>query len=95
MPGRLDSVIANATKWSATSEIVSKLISPITSMVLAHLLAPEIFGVVTSLALVTSFQNCLQMQVFINISYNMSLMMKKIVFKVPMWHFGLISFCPC
>lgn len=47
--------MANATKWSAITEILSKLVTPVSSMVLARILAPEVFGVVTSVNLVTSF----------------------------------------
>ena len=47
--------IVNATKWSALSQIVLKIISPVTNMILAHLLAPEIFGIVASITLVISF----------------------------------------
>lgn len=45
----------NATKWSAIINILRKLISPITNMILARLLAPEIFGVVATLTMVVSF----------------------------------------
>lgn len=50
-----NSKVANATKWSAVTEIVAKLIGPISSMVLARLLTPEAFGVVTTLAMIISF----------------------------------------
>lgn len=48
-------VILNATKWSATSNIFRKLITPITNMVLARLLTPYAFGVVASISIVISF----------------------------------------
>ena len=44
-----------ATKWSSLSEIIAKLITPITSMILARILAPEIFGIVASINVVISF----------------------------------------
>lgn len=47
--------VARATKWSAMTEIIAKLITPITSMVLARLLTPEAFGVVTTLTMIISF----------------------------------------
>lgn len=47
--------IASATKWSAITEIVAKLILPITNMVLARLLAPEAFGVVATITMIVSF----------------------------------------
>lgn len=47
--------VGQATKWSSITEIGTKLIAPLTNMILAHLLAPEVFGVVATLTLVTSF----------------------------------------
>ena len=51
----LNNRVANATKWSAITEMVAKLVTPITSMVLARLLTPEAFGVVATLTMVISF----------------------------------------
>lgn len=45
----------NATKWSAITEIIAKCISPITSMILARILAPEAFGVLTTVLMVIAF----------------------------------------
>ena len=42
-------------KWATIGEVASKLVTPITSMVLARLLTPEAFGVVTTLAMIISF----------------------------------------
>ena len=47
--------VANATKWSSFTEILSKLISPITTMVLTRLLTPDAFGVVATLTMIISF----------------------------------------
>lgn len=47
--------VANATKWSALAEIIGKLIAPISTMVLARVLTPDAFGVVTTLTMVISF----------------------------------------
>lgn len=55
MSEKINKQVVKATKWSTLSEIVAKLIVPITSMVLARLLTPEAFGVVTTLAMITSF----------------------------------------
>ena len=51
----LNNKIFKATKWSTITEIVAKLISPITSIVLARLLTPEAFGVVATLTMVITF----------------------------------------
>jgi PST family polysaccharide transporter len=44
-----------ATKWSAITEIMAKLVMPISNMVLARLLTPEAFGVVATLTMIISF----------------------------------------
>lgn len=46
---------ASATRWSTFTEIIAKLISPITNMILARLLSPEAFGVVATINMVISF----------------------------------------
>ena len=51
----LNTKVKKATKWSAVTEVVAKLITPITSMVLARLLTPEAFGVVTTLTMIITF----------------------------------------
>lgn len=55
MPKELNNKVVKATKWSAMTEILSKLLTPITSMVLARLLTPEAFGVVTTLTMIITF----------------------------------------
>lgn len=44
-----------ATLWSVISEVISKLIAPISAMFLARLLTPEAYGVVATITLITSF----------------------------------------
>ncbi len=51
----LNSKVKTATKWATIGEIAAKLVTPISSMVLARLLTPEAFGVVTTLAMIISF----------------------------------------
>lgn len=55
MSENLNNKILKATKWSTITEIVAKLITPITSMVLARLLTPDAFGVVATLTMIISF----------------------------------------
>lgn len=55
----LQNKIINATKWSTITEIVAKLISPITNMILARLLVPEAFGVVATITMIISFADML------------------------------------
>src|SRR5699024_11449307 len=47
--------IANATKWSSITQIIAKIISPLTNMVLARILAPEAFGVIVTITMIVSF----------------------------------------
>lgn len=52
MAENLSNKIVNATKWSALTEILSKLITPITAMVMARLLTPEAYGVVATFSVI-------------------------------------------
>ncbi len=47
--------LANAAKWSTFTEVLTKLVTPISSMILARILVPEIFGIVASVNMVLSF----------------------------------------
>lgn len=47
--------IVSATKWSTLTTVASKLITPISTMVLARLLAPDAFGVLVTATMVISF----------------------------------------
>ena len=47
--------VHNATKWSAITNILRKLITPIINMILARLLTPDIFGVIATINVVISF----------------------------------------
>ena len=51
--------VANATKWSTITEILAKLVVPITNLILARILAPETFGIIATITLVTSFADML------------------------------------
>ena len=51
----IDKKIGRATAWSSVTELLARIISPLINMVLARLLAPEAFGVVTTITMVISF----------------------------------------
>lgn len=55
MSQELNNRVKTATKWSVVTEIIAKLVIPISSMVLARLLTPEAFGVVTTLTMIITF----------------------------------------
>lgn len=59
MTDELSKKVSSATIWSLVTEVVVKLISPLTQIVLAHILAPEAFGVVATVTMVTSFADML------------------------------------
>ena len=50
---------AGAMKWSFVAQLVNKLVSPLTQIVLAHILVPEAFGVVATITMVTTFSQTL------------------------------------
>jgi len=51
----LNKQIVTATKWSSVTEIAAKIVSPISTIVLARLLTPEAFGVLVTATMVISF----------------------------------------
>lgn len=55
MSEQLNNKVVTATKWSAITELASKLILPITTMVLARILTPDAFGVLVTATMVISF----------------------------------------
>jgi len=52
---QLTQQIQRATKWSLLTEMIVKIISPVSNMILARLLAPEEFGVLATVTMVISF----------------------------------------
>ncbi len=46
---------ASAAKWSLATEVIVKIISPISQLMLARLLAPEEFGMVATVTMVVNF----------------------------------------
>ncbi|MHC6178776.1 lipopolysaccharide biosynthesis protein [Clostridium sp. JNZ X4-2] len=51
----IGSKFLNATKWSTVTEIVAKIVTPITNMVLARIISPEAFGVIATVTMIMSF----------------------------------------
>ena len=51
----IDERVGSAAKWSIFTEIIVKIISPITNMILARILVPEEFGVVATVTMIVSF----------------------------------------
>lgn len=45
----------NAAKWSLATEAIAKIVIPVTQLVLARILAPEAFGVLAVVVMVSSF----------------------------------------
>lgn len=55
MSSELKSKISSATKWSALGEILAKLVTPISTVVLARVLTPQAFGVIATITMIISF----------------------------------------
>ncbi len=55
----LEAKVVTATKWSALTEIASKLVSPLSGMILARLLTPEAYGAVATTVIIISFAEML------------------------------------
>lgn len=55
MSSEMNGKIINATVWSSVTEILAKLVAPIVNLILARVLAPEAFGAVATITIVTSF----------------------------------------
>lgn len=55
MTTELTHKMTNAAKWSVLTELLAKMITPVSAMVLARLLTPEAYGVVATITMVTSF----------------------------------------
>ena len=51
----LNTKVVNAAKWSGITEVVAKLVAPITTVVLARLLTPDAFGILVTAQMVISF----------------------------------------
>ncbi len=55
MLDKMQDKMSNAVKWSILAECVAKLITPFTSMILARILAPEEYGILAVVTMITSF----------------------------------------
>lgn len=55
MSSDLGEVARNAAKWSVMSEVIAKIAIPLTQLILARILAPEAFGIIATVVMVTSF----------------------------------------
>lgn len=55
MSENLNTKVINATKWSAITEFAAKLISPLSTIILARILSPDAFGVLVTATMIISF----------------------------------------
>lgn len=55
----LSGSVRKATAWSFAAEFSAKMIVPISNMILARILAPEIFGIIATINMVISFADML------------------------------------
>ena len=61
----LNNKITSAAKWSTITEVLAKLLVPITNMILARILVPEAFGVIATITMIISF-----VEMFSNAGFN-------------------------
>lgn len=59
MDETINKKVVKAAKWSTITEILAKLVVPITNLILARILAPEAFGIIATVTMVTSFADML------------------------------------
>jgi len=62
---QLNQKVTNATKWSSVTEVIARLVAPITTIILARLLTPEAFGVLATVTMIVSFA-----QIFTDAGFN-------------------------
>lgn len=55
----LQEAITNSTRWTLITEVMAKIITPISNMILARLLAPEAFGILATIMMVLTFADVL------------------------------------
>ena len=55
----MDTKVVAAAKWSLVTEVLAKLITPVTNIILAHILAPTAFGILATIMMVISFAEML------------------------------------
>jgi O-antigen/teichoic acid export membrane protein len=55
MPSDFNVKVFQATKWSSITEILAKFFVPISTMILARLLTPNMFGVISIISMVIAF----------------------------------------
>ena len=53
--GNINEKARHAAVWSLLTEVLARIITPVTQLILARLLAPEAFGVVATILVITSF----------------------------------------
>ena len=51
--------VASSTRWTFITEVMAKIVNPISNMILARLLAPEAFGVLATVLMILSFADML------------------------------------
>lgn len=52
---RENNKVVKATYWSFATQLIAKIIPPISNMILARLFAPEVFGIIATITMVTNF----------------------------------------
>lgn len=83
----LNSQVKSATKWAFVTEVCSKLVSPLTTMILARLLAPSAFGIMVTATMVISFA-----ELFTDAGFQKYLIQKKFDDKESLYNSTTVAF---
>lgn len=83
----LNNKIIQATKWSSITEIAAKLVSPISTMVLARLLSPDNFGVLVTAVMVISFA-----EIFTDAGFQKYLIQKEFKSQEELYEYTNVAF---
>jgi PST family polysaccharide transporter len=53
--GEIENKFIHGAKWSIVTEVLAKIIAPLTNMILARIISPEVFGVIATVTMIVSF----------------------------------------
>lgn len=84
---KLERKVYSATKWSTLAEGIARLISPITNMILARLLAPEAFGIIATITMLTSFAD-----IFTDAGFQKYLVQHEFATETQLFHNANVAF---
>lgn len=85
--GELNQQVIKATKWSTMTEFLAKIITPVSSIILARLLTPADFGVMVTAIMVISFA-----EIFTDAGFQKYLIQRQFVSKKSLYNATNVAF---